>query len=178
MEQFRTRLENYIVKISNYLKNITVFDWAILGVLCVFIYSTMLFDDLIITYSHGLCFWDCLFSGEIANFYPYAKENSWEAWTACYYIPLYVVFAVWNLPIWILSKFFTFDLYSPVCLLWAKGMNLFFVILICIFLCRITKEFEMGKEVQKGILFLLQGCYGRISSVNSKCLMDSTKSMG
>ena len=160
MEQFRTKLENSITKVSNACKVITVFDWALLGVLCAFVYSTMLFDDLIITYSHGLCFWDCLFSGEIANFYPYAKANSWEEWTACYYLPLYVIFAVWNLPIWLLSKVVTVDLYAPGFLLWAKGMNLFFVIVICILICRILKEFEIGKEMQKGIIFLF------VSSLN------------
>lgn len=42
---------------------------------------------------------------------------------------------------------------------------------------KLKKNF-CSQTSEKGILFLLQGCYDRISSVNSKCLMDSTKSMG
>ena len=154
MELLKTNLKKVITNIPEAGKKITAIDWAILIVLCVFIYCTMLFDDLIITYSHGLCFWDCLFSGELGNFYSYAEANSWEGWTAFYYISLYIVFAVWNLPVWVLSKIVDIDVYSSGCLLWAKGMNLFFVVLICILICRILQEFEIEEKKQKCFLFL------------------------
>lgn len=169
MELLSMKLKNGTTKIAEACKTITVFDWAVLIVLCIFIYCTMLFDDLIITYSHGLCFWDCLFSGNLGNFYSYARINSWEGWTAFYYISIYIVFAIWNMPIWILSQIVDIDVYSSGCLLWAKGMNLFFIVLICFFLCRIMKELEIGLDKQKGFLFLF------LSSLN---LVLPTLAMG
>lgn len=154
MELFKTNLKRFFTKIQKADRSVTTVDWAILAVLGIFIYFTMLFDDLIITYSHGLCFWDSLFSGELENFYSYVETNSWGGWTAYYYISLYIVFAVWNLPVWIVSKIVPIDVYSTACLLWAKGMNLFFIVLICILIRRILEDFEIENNKQRAYLFL------------------------
>lgn len=140
-------------KFRIYSKSITILDWGIFVVLVTLIYCTMLFDDLIITYSHGLCFLDCLFEGNLKNFYEYAKVNSWEGWAAYYYISVYIIFAIWNLPIWLISKIADVDIYSSTCLLWAKGMNIFFVVLICFFINKIIKEFEIEEDKQNSIFF-------------------------
>lgn len=106
-------------------------------------YSTMMFDDFIITYSHGLCFLDCVFEANLQNFYEYAVQHSWENWGAYYYWPIYLIFGIWNFPIWIINRIIGIDVYSVRCLLWAKTINIFFLGGVCLCINSLLERYKI-----------------------------------
>ena len=56
----------------------------------------------------SLNLWDCLFDGKLYHYYEYCAENIYNldsAYMGSNYLAL-LPWAVWNLPIWILQRFF------------------------------------------------------------------------
>ena len=83
-------------------------DWALLLVMSVFVFMTMFYGDLKIIYHHSLTFLDTIFNLDMPNFYANTLANPCFGFGAVYYWMVYAVIAVWNLPIWILTRFFFF----------------------------------------------------------------------
>lgn len=138
--------------------------WIILGALLFSLYITFLYDDIVITYTHSLNFLDCLFSGNFLGFYDYTLENIFMEFPADYYILIYIIFGIWNFPIWVLIKMFGIDPYSVATLLWAKTILLVFIAGV---FWTIHKIFEIMEEQEKehvyfmmssSLLFVLPVC--------------------
>ena len=138
-----------ILKNLNHIKiNNDVFDkmkWVALGLLLFFLFVTSLFPDIVITYTHSLNFLDCFFSGNFLEFYQYTLERQYYGFPADYYVMIYIIFGIWNLPIWILTKLCSIDPYSIGVLLWARTIVVVFIVGI---LWIIYKIFEILKEEQ------------------------------
>jgi len=104
--------------------------------------------DMGITTYHGISFWDCLFSGNIRNFYSinnnatlvFSNTMSGE-YSASYDFIIYIIFAIWDFPLWIAKTFFGIE-YPVATFLgtcWAKSISLFFLILSAMFFKKIAK---------------------------------------
>lgn len=109
-------------------KNYKKIKWGILCFFALVLFLSFLYGDLVITYTHSLNFLDCLFKGDVLNFYEYTLDRFYLGYPADYYILIYVIFGIWNLPIWILSRLFGFDQYSVLALLWAKAILIPFIV--------------------------------------------------
>ena len=104
-------------------------SWIILGVLTFIYFFTMYYVDMETTYLHSMSFVDCLINGNLFNFYNYSIEHQYGGLPATYFIPSYAVFAIWNLPNWIVSRLFDINPSSVGCLLWTKAILIPFTIL-------------------------------------------------
>ena len=117
--------------------------WYAIGFLLFGIFMTSLFPDIVITYTHSLNFLDCLFDGNFLGFYEYTMDRFYMGFPADYYVIIYIIFGIWNLPIWILTKICSIDPYSVAALLWVRT-------LVVVFLCGIFwilhKIFEIIQE--------------------------------
>lgn len=80
------------------------FKWILIGIILCFCFFTMYYTDIMIIYEEGLDFLDCLFSGNLTDFYNYSYYNSSFKVVAVYDVLIYVIFAVWALPVWIIDK--------------------------------------------------------------------------
>lgn len=129
-------------------------DWILLAVMCIFIVSTMMYEDMIIIYNHSLTFLDSFFDMDMANFYANTLAKPYEGFGAVYYWIVYAVIGIWNLPIWILHKFVEFDVFSALCLLWAKMEMILFLFLTLWVMEKILKEFGFGKEKYRFVQFM------------------------
>ena len=135
--------------------NMKVFDklkWIVLGLLLTVLFVTFLYDDLVITYNHSLNFLDCLFSGNFFGFYDYTMEHFCLGYPADYYVLIYIIFAVWNLPTWLLTKLFGIDPNCILALLWAKAILLPFI-MGCFYI--IHKMFEVIEEKDTEHLYFM-----------------------
>ena len=112
-------------------KSVKVIQWCVLAVFLAATFFTMYYGDIEITYKHGLLLLDCIREGRFLDFYPIAFER--ES-IAVYAIPIYLIFAVWNVPAWIATRFFEVEMTHPVCLLWAKILPVLFIA-GCIYMC-------------------------------------------
>ena len=97
-------------------------QWICFAVIALFWFLCFSHGDIVATYDHGLAFLDSLFSGHPLDFYTNSGNNAIFGSTAIYFIPLYVIFAVWNFPCWLLIHLFNIEMNSVGCLLWAKGL--------------------------------------------------------
>ena len=154
--------------------------WPALGLLLFVVFITSLFPDIVITYTHSLNFLDCLFSGNFLGFYEYTMERLYLGFPADYYIIIYIIFGIWNLPIWILTKLFSIDPYSIAALLWARTLVVVFVLgifwiihkifevlqekddehvyfMICSSLLFVLPNFVMGQYDAISLFFVLMG---------------------
>lgn len=90
--------------------------WLGLAVLLAAAFLTMFYVDLQITSDHALLFLDMLFDGEALQFYAVSR--------AAYFLPVYLIFAVWMLPVWLLCRLGLTVPHSIGCLLWCKCLPL------------------------------------------------------
>ena len=100
--------------------------WVMLAVLMTVLFLSHTYNDIVITTRQGINFWSILKNGDFFRFYEqnicqsgnlyYSKEQS-----CAYNILVYIVFAIWNLPLALLMKFTEVDVMNNVaCLAWSK----------------------------------------------------------
>ena len=102
---------------------------------CIFSYC---YGDIIITAGHGIGVWESLFNGSITNYYYDMKG------TAIYSFPLYIVFALWDLLLYIIKCFCRVELLdSRVLLAYAKSILIPFLIGLAFIIYKIYKNIEI-----------------------------------
>ncbi|ADO38800.1 EpsG family protein [Eubacterium callanderi] len=115
---------------------------------------TFMYGDIYATIEHSMNFLDSVFQGEFMNFYQIAIENSTYGHPAVYDFPIYLVFGIWNFPIYLLNKLTGINyLYSLPCLVWAKMMLVFFALLSAKVLFMISRELGINNDRCKWVVF-------------------------
>lgn len=98
-------------------------DWALLAALLVLAYVVFLYGDVRATFEHSFNFLDAVFSGRLRDFYTISIQHTSTGHPAVYDVPLYAVFALWNLPTYVIYKITGFGyLNSTPAELWLKTM--------------------------------------------------------
>lgn len=130
-------------------------DIALLVCLLAFCTLVFIYGDIKATLEHSFNFIDSIFSGRFNDFYQVAIENSTFGHPAVYDIPLYFIFALWNLPIYIIKSITGLNyLGSFPCLLWAKSLIILVTLMTAKTLFSVSKELGISKNKSKWIVFL------------------------
>lgn len=96
------------------------------------VFSSTCFLDIIITTRHGINFWHTLFDGQLSKYYSYNLGLKYLpgydfSINAVYNILEYVVFAIWDFPLWIYEAVTGNDAMGNALLIfYAKGIVLLF----------------------------------------------------
>lgn len=97
--------------------------WAALVVVFLAFFSTTLFyPDTMATNGHALLLLDCIADGRFFDFYTESEayaDNTW-GFPANYLLPIYVIFAVWDLPIWFLIQMGVLGEMPVAGVIWSK----------------------------------------------------------
>lgn len=144
-------------------KNLTKWDWIALCAVASAFFVCFLYSDILITTMQSLKLWDCLFDGKLLQFY---KANQLAdinagvfeipAQSAAYDITVYLVFAIWNFPLWILQKLFAVNIfYSLGCLLWMKLIVIGFLGLVVLLTDKICKLLFISEINRKWCAFIM-----------------------
>lgn len=120
-------------------------------VICFF---TMYYADITVTSRFSLIFLDSLFDGIPLNFYSNALASGIAPEGAVYDIGMYIVFAIWNLPVWILQKVISLDAMSIGALLWAKLLPVICAFLSTILVKRIGVLLGYCEKIQSVVSFV------------------------
>ncbi len=126
-----------MLKQSGKRKSIVWILVLIIGV----VFSATCFLDVIITTRHGINFWSSLFEGKLFEFYSYNLNlkcipDSETTSFALYNILLYVIFAIWDFPLWVYENITGNNaLANPILLVYAKGIVLAFCA-ACVYVVR------------------------------------------
>lgn len=134
------------------------------------------YSDILITTSHGINFWDVIFSGKILDFHALCcsdVENAAYTITtiyAGYDFPIYVLFGIWNFPLWAVRKLTGINIWESVfALMWAKSIILVFIALSVKAIWKLCDT--MGISERKELvtmLFLTSPIIGSSAVVNSQ----------
>lgn len=147
----------------------------ILTVFLIFFYGYF-YSDILITTSHGINFWDVIFSGGLFDFHARCcsdVENAAYTITtiyAGYDFPIYVLFGIWNFPLWVIRKFTGINIWESVlALMWAKSIILVFIALTVKALWKLCDTMEIPKQKELvTLLFLTSPIISSSAIVNSQ----------
>ncbi len=124
-----------------------------------FFYAFM-YSDILITTSFGVNFWDVFFSGDIFRFYEVCHSDVDTAAYLIFNTPdydflIYIIFAVWNLPLWIARKAAHANIWeSALAIAWAKTIILVFTGLTVCALIDICKTLHVDERGRKDAVLL------------------------
>ena len=127
-------------------------DYLIFGAVGLFCFLMFMHSDITITANHGIQFLDLLFKGNIREFY--ITEAHGIGGTAVYDLPTYIIFAVFNLPLYICG---IRSANSAPVLLWNQLLLVLFYLGTAYMIYKIIKAMGINKDKAKwgGFLFLL-----------------------
>lgn len=132
--------------------------WLISSII---LFYCFIYNDILETMRVGISFWDELFNGNLTYFYgekwnlttiAYMKEVQ-----ASYDFPIYIIFAIWNFPIWLFEHFGNVDVMNSIpCLMWGKTLLLVCTILIMKAIYRLCQTLGIEDNLSKlaSLLFL------------------------
>lgn len=119
-----------------------------LAIALIFFYSYY-YADFYETGLEGVRFWDILFAGKIHNFYTQIFRIGNTQYVPLYDFPMYIIFAIWNFPLWIVEKVSGIDIYHSVpCLMWMKSMLLAWTILFLWEFGKLISELFLNNEAE------------------------------
>lgn len=147
-----------------------IFEFALLGIVSLFVFSSHMYQDFWETMRHGLTVWDALFDGKILDFYAYCGGNSGGIYCgsdtlgtymdARYDFTIYIIFAIWNFPLWLIEHFTGSNIQNSFfAMLYAKSMLLAAVAITCRLIIMITARITDGTQNTSGlVLSYLSSC--------------------
>ena len=128
---------------------------GVVSVISLIFFYSYTYGDIVSTARMGITLWDNVFSGTIREFYRdrvYMTITAYaqDMW-ATYDFPIYIIFAIWNFPLWLLEHFAGVDvLNNALCMMWTKTMLLPFIYFLIQALYRVCTALKMEEEKANG----------------------------
>ena len=148
-----------MILLKKYIKKTNLAYLVTLAVFLIFFYGYF-YSDILITTSHGINFWDVIFSGGLFDFHALCcSDVDNAAYTittiyAGYDFPIYILFGIWNFPLWVIRELTGINIWDSVlALMWAKSIILLFIALTVRSLWKLCDTMELTE--QKGLVALL-----------------------
>lgn len=133
-----------------------ILEWCIIGAILLFCTFFFMYGDITCTIDNSILLAKAIGKGEFFNYYQYSIENASTVWPANYDILIYLIFAVWNLPLAIGNHLFGLDyLNSFPAMMWSKLMLIVFALLAAFVVYKICLCIEMGKEKALWTVFVM-----------------------
>ena len=132
-----------------------IIDFLQILAILAFCFLVFYYGDISITQEHTFNFLDSIFSGKLRDFYQIAIENSQFGQPAVYDILIYAIFAIWNLPLYIVSKITGYQfIQSGYSIIWLKLFLILFVLLTLYEIYHIALDLKFTKGTAKWICFV------------------------
>lgn len=151
-------------------------EFIFVGFTLLFFYLTYFYTDVAITTRSGIDFWTFLFNGQISQFYELSKGMTFYDTLHCdalYDFSIYIIFAIWDFPLWLAERFLHIDaLLSTPCLLWAKGIMLPFLAGTIILIKKIGTSLGFSREKNSWCVLIFLSSTFVISSIFVLCQYD------
>lgn len=118
------------------------------------------YNDLLVTTRHGINFWNILKDGNLLEFYSINRVASgnvyYDTVQGCAYnILVYLVFAIWNLPLYLLERFSGVDVMNAIpCLVYSKLLIAAGMGITVLLLKKILEDMKVSAERQGLMLYL------------------------
>ena len=141
-------------------KNVHKAEWILVIAVGLFLSTFYLYGDIAHTTGCGIKVWDCLFEGKLSMFYSVSYTGLpgtflEETGGGDYDFAMYVIFALYNFPLWIwekLSGYSFLEFYAT--RLYSKGIVWIFSAISAYLIYKLALECELKKEEAKWASFL------------------------
>lgn len=133
--------------------------WSTLFFIMSILLLCFLYSDILITTKHSANLLQAIFSGHPLDFYKLNYGLVVDrflpvATAASYEIPIFIVFAIWDIPIWIAQNLFHIQItYSLICLIWIKLMLVMFLCFCAWVVNKLCIELGINKSNIKWVIF-------------------------
>lgn len=150
--------------------------WTGLIALSMVLLVSFTYNDIVLTTRHGINFWDILFRGRLLHFFQDNVCASGNTYLATYQggcsynLLVYICFAIWNLPLWLLEKMSLDVMNSIPCLIWANLLPVFATLLVARYLKTILK---IDEKMSEDRIWIVQYLYLSSSLVLTTILIVS-----
>lgn len=124
--------------------------------LSIFLMMSFNYSDLVVTTKHGINVWQALIDNNILNFYLEQKETC-----AVYPFTLYIIFALWNIPLFLIDKIFHIDFRSSsILLFYAKSILIIFALGCAVLIYKICIQCKLSEQNSKlcSLFWLTSSC--------------------
>jgi len=118
------------------------------------------YNDLLVTTRHGINFWNILKDGKFLEFYKVNRMASgnvyYDVVQGCAYnILVYIVFAIWNLPLYLLERFAGVDVMNTIpCLVYSKLLIVAGMGITVLLLKKILEDLKVPETCHSLMLYL------------------------
>lgn len=152
-----TRLYNsYLCK-----DKINGFEWGALVIILFFACISVYYYDISCTVDNSILLLKSIWHGEFFHYYDYTIGKTQTVWPPNYEILMYIILAIWNIPLAIANKLCGLDyLYSMPAILWTKLFLVICLLIVTNIIYRICIEMNVDKKTARLAQFLF------LSSVN------------
>lgn len=124
-------------------------------VVLLFAYFSFMYVDITNTADNANILIRAIKNGKTLDFYDLTVSQARTNFSANYNFPIYVIFAIWQLPVFYISlKQGVNYLESPVCMLWSKTLVILFAIISAIYIYKIVMHCYGKKERAKMAVLL------------------------
>ena len=126
---------------------------------CFILLISHTYNDIVITTRHGINFWDILLDGKILDFYKLnvtasGNEHYPVVQSCAYNILVYIIFAVWNLPLYLLERFAGMDVMRSIpCLVYSKLLVVTSTAATALVLKKLLKALDISEENHSLLLY-------------------------
>lgn len=128
--------------------------WGLLMLILVVCYLSFRYSDVVITTDNSLLLLETITQGKLFEFYDYSVKNALIC-LADYEPPIYFIFAIWNLPLFVCEKAWGADvLYATGAILWTKLLVVLFVLGVARYIYKICELCEIEEKTKRGSVFL------------------------
>jgi hypothetical protein len=115
--------------------------------------------DIISTADNGVLLIEAISKGEFLNYYQYSLDHAITEFPANYELPIFVIFGIWNLPLFIAKNFFAANIFSFAGMLWAKSILIVFTIGNLHYLRKICEDLKItGENAALAAFLFLTSC--------------------
>lgn len=126
------------IKESNLIVNLNkkdsanLIEWICLGILMGIAFLSFYYLDISCTVDNSILLLKSIIKGDFFHYYDFCIGKTSTVWAPNYEILMYLIFAIWNIPLAAVKYFFDIDyLYSMPAILWTK-LLLFLCLLVMV----------------------------------------------
>jgi len=134
--------------------------WSTLLLIVAILFVCFIYSDILITTKHSMNFWSGLYYGRPMNFYLINHNLVIDQYLnlftmPSYDFPIFIIFAVWNFPLWIAQFVFHIQITdSLICLFWLKSILVVFLGLSVFVIKKICVEVGIIKKNIPWLIFM------------------------
>ena len=143
----------------NWPTGVKNYDKILFGAAFLFAFLFMSHPDLWETANHSYVFLESIFSGNFLNFYDYVAQHNNSYYyinMANYNVLIYVIFGLWELPVYIFNQIFHLALNENFIIYWAKLVSVGFFVGCGVMVKKLCENlgFEPNKGATVALFFL------------------------